>query len=158
MKSIENKEKYNFQYCQKIVVFSQDFKKVLLCKRKGENDYEGVYSFIGGKMEVTDKNLISAMQREKNEEVGENFKIKVYTEFSNNLTFKKKSGDYMILPHYLAIYIGGDIELNKEYSEYQWVNIEDLEQFEPKIKNIPESVNKLLKLKKIVEDEDLDVI
>ncbi len=155
---MNNKNKYYFQYCQKIVVFSHDFTKVLLCKRKNEADYDGVYSFIGGKMETTDKNIITSMQREKNEEVGENFKVKIYTKFSNNLIFKKKSGDYMILPHYLAIHAGGDIKLNEEYSEYQWVNIADLEQFEPKIKNIPESVNKLLKLKTIIEDKDLKLI
>jgi ADP-ribose pyrophosphatase YjhB (NUDIX family) len=155
---MNNQNKYNFQYCQKIVVFSQDFTKVLLCKRKDEADYNGVYSFIGGKMEATDEDIITAIQREKNEEVGENFKVKIYTEFSNNLIFKKKSGDYMILPHYLAIHVGGDIQLNEEYSEYQWVNITDLEQFEPKIKNIPESVNKLLKLKTIMGDKNLKVI
>ena len=39
---------YNFQYCQKIVVLSKDKNKVLLCKRKGEADYDGTFSFIGG--------------------------------------------------------------------------------------------------------------
>lgn len=87
---MENKEKYNFQYCQKIVIFSPDLKKVLLCKRKGENDYDGIYSFIGGKMESSDEDIVSAMEREKNEEIGEDFKVKLYHEFSNNLTFKKK--------------------------------------------------------------------
>jgi len=155
---MENKEKYNFQYCQKIVVFSSDLKKVLLCRRKGENDYDGVYSFIGGKMETSDEDIVSAMQREKNEEVGEDFKIQLYHEFSNNLTFKKKDGSHMILPHYFAKHLEGEVKLNDEYSEYKWVKIEDLEDFEPKIKNIPESVNKLLKLGKIIEDKDLDII
>ncbi len=130
----------------------------MLCKRKGENDYDGVYSFIGGKMETTDSDLVSAMQREKNEEVGKNFKIKLYQKFSNNLTFKKKSGDYMILPHYLAKHVAGEVELNEEYSDYKWVEIKQLENFEPKINNITESVKTLLKLKKIIEDEDLEII
>lgn len=158
IENMENKEKYNFQYCQKIVIFSSDLKKVLLCKRKGENDYDGTYSFIGGKMESSDEDLVSAMQREKNEEIGEDFKIKLYNEFSNNLTFKKKDGSYMILPHYFAKHVEGAVELNEEYSEYKWVRIEELEDFEPKIENIPESVNKLLKLGKIIEDDDLDII
>lgn len=155
---MENKEKYNFQYCQKIVIFSSDLKKVLLCKRKGENDYDGVYSFVGGKMEYSDKDIVSAIEREKNEEIGEDFKVKLYHEFSNNLTFKKKDGSYMILPHYFAKHLQGEVRLNDEYSEYRWVEIEDLEEFEPKIKNIPKSVNKLLKLGKIIEDDDLDII
>ncbi len=155
---MKNKEKYDFQYCQKIVVFSKDLKKVLLCKRKGEDDYNGIYSFIGGKMEIFDKNIVAAMQREKNEEVGKNFKIKLYHEFSNNLLFVKKSGDHIILPHYFAKYLEGDIKLNEEYSEYKWVTIENLDDFEPKIEDIPKSVNKLLKLYKIIADEDFDII
>lgn len=64
----------------------------------------------------------------------------------------------MILPHYFAKHLKGEVKLNDEYSEYKWVKIEDLKEFEPKIKNIPESVNKLLKLGKIIEDDDLDII
>ena len=155
---MESKQKYNFQYCQKLVVFSPDMKKVLLCKRKGENDYDGVYSFIGGKMETTDKDLVSAMQREKNEEVGENFKVKLYKKFSNNLTFKKKSGDYMILPHYLGIYVDGEVKLSDEYSDYKWVEIDKLEEFEPKIENVAKSVNAMLALAEITKDADMETI
>ncbi len=157
-KIIGNKEKYNFQYCPKIVVFSSDLKKVLLCKRKGENDYDGIYSFIGGKMENSDDDIVSAIKREKNEEVGKDFKIQLYHEFSNNLTFHKKDGSYMILPHYFAKHLEGEVKLNYEYSEYKWVRIEDLKKFEPKIPNIPESVSKLLKLGKAIKDEDLNII
>ncbi len=64
-------EKYNFQYCQKIVVFRNNNTEVLLAKRKGENDYDGTFSFIGGKMETTDNNPVEGMRREKNEEVVE---------------------------------------------------------------------------------------
>jgi len=151
-------EKYNFQYCQKIVVFSSDMKKVLLCKRRGENDYDGTYSFIGGKMEVSDDSLILAMEREKNEEVGSEFKIKVYTDFSHNLIFKKRSGDYMILPHYFAKYVEGDIVLNEEYSEYAWVLVEELDNFEPKIESIPDVVNKLLKFTRAIEEVEFKII
>lgn len=37
----------SFQYCQKIIVFSEDRSSVLLAKRKGEADYNDIYSFIG---------------------------------------------------------------------------------------------------------------
>jgi 8-oxo-dGTP pyrophosphatase MutT (NUDIX family) len=110
-------------------------------------------------MESSDEDLLSAMRREKNEEVGEDFKVQLYHEFSNNLIFKKKDGSYMILPHYFAKHLEGEVNLNNdEYSEYKWIRIKDLEKFEPKIKNIPELVNKLLKLGKIIEDDDLDTI
>ncbi len=151
-------EEYNFQYCQKIVVLSKNKDKVLLCKRKGEADYDGVYSFPGGKMEITDTSIIDALKREKNEEVGENFKIKLYPKFNQNLLFRKKDGNSMILPHYLAIYEKGDINLNEEYSEYQWVNIENINEFEPKISNIPKTVKELLKLQKIAKKDEFILI
>src|SRR6056297_3388841 len=97
-------------------------------------------------MKTTDENIITAIKREKDEEVGEHFKIKLYQKFSNNLTFKKSNGKHMILPHYFAKHIKGEIKLNNEYSEYKWVEIEKLENFEPKIDNIPQTVKILLKL------------
>ncbi len=103
-------------------------------------------------METTDTSIIAGLKREKDEEVGENFKIKIYTQFSLNLLFRKKDGNSMILPHYLAIYEKGEINLNDEYSEYQWVNIDNLKDFEPKIPNIPETVKELLLLEKIAKE------
>ena len=151
-------EKYNFQYCQKIVVLSKDKNKVFLCKRKGEVDYDGIFSFIGGKMEITDISIIKGLKREKDEEVGADFKIKLYPKFSLNLLFRKKDGNSMILPHYLAIHESGDVNLNEEYSDYQWVEIKDLNEFEPKISTIPEIVNELLRLEKIADEEEFILI
>lgn len=151
-KYFEFMDNYNFQYCQKIVVFNND--KVLLCKRKGEADYDGVYSFIGGKMEITDQSILSGLKREKDEEVGFDFKIKIYKEFSNNVLYKKVNGKQMILPHYYAEYVSGDILLNEEYSDYKWVKISELETFEPIVPNVVEKVKLLKKLKSIMSDQD----
>lgn len=151
-------DKYNFQYCQKIVVFSKDMSSVLLCKRKGENDYDGVYSFIGGKMETSDGSFIAGLQREKDEEVGERFKIEIYPLFTINHLFVKKSGDSMVLPYFYAHHIEGEVILSDEYSEFQWVEIDKLIDFEPKIADIPDIVNKLLELKKIIKNEELIII
>jgi ADP-ribose pyrophosphatase YjhB (NUDIX family) len=139
----------NFQYCQKIVVFSNDKNSVLLCKRKGEQDYDGVYSFIGGKMETTDESIIDGLQREKNEEVGEDFKVKIYPEFTTNLLFRKKDGNSMILPHYYAVHESGEITLNEEYADYVWVQLAELDSFEPKIPSITDVVISLKKLEQL---------
>ncbi len=141
---------YNFQYCQKIVVYSADGKNVLLCKRKGEADFDEVFSFIGGKMEVEDGDFISWLRREKNEEVGEDFKIKIYPTFTTNSYFIKKDGSAMVLPHYYAIYDSGEIQLNEEYSEYRRVPLQDIEDFEPKIPTIPGVLEKFALLKEII--------
>lgn len=139
-------EKFDFQYCQKIVILSADKTKVLLCKRQGEADYDGDFSFPGGKMEIADASIILGMQREKDEELGVNFKIKLLTSYSVNVYFTKNDGSAMILPHYLAIHQSGEVELSEEYSKYQWVDLEELNDFEPKIGNIPETIEILLPL------------
>ena len=148
----------HFQYCQKLVVFSQDESAVLLCKRKGEADYDGVFSFIGGKMETTDGSLIEGMQREKNEEVGENFKIKIFPTFTTNSFFLKKDGNAMVLPHIYAIHQSGEIVLNEEYSQYQRVPLTEINSFEPKIGTIPSVIEKLQLLKKIIHTTESVII
>lgn len=146
---------YYFQYCQKIVVLSADKAKVLLCKRRGEADYDGVFSFIGGKMETTDTSILMGLKREKDEEVGADFKIALYPDFSHNILFRKSDGNAMILPHYLAFHKSGEIDLREEeYSEYRWVGLDELDAFEPKIPTIPEVVRELLKLEKISSEDE----
>jgi hypothetical protein len=143
-----------FQYCQKIVVYSQDGKSVLLCKRKGEADFDGTFSFIWGKMERSDGAIIEWLRREKNEEVGENFKIKIFPAFTTNEFFFKKDGNAMVLPHYYAIHESGDIVLNDEYSEYQRVPLTEIKDFEPKIYTIPGTLDKFELLKDIIFKTD----
>ena len=151
-------DKYNFQNCQKIVVVSKDENEVLLAKRKKEADYDGVFSFTGGKMETSDPSIIEGLKREKNEEVGKDFKIKIHPKYCINVLFTKKDGNRIILPHYYAIYVKGDIKLSEEYSEYKWVELNKLDSFEPKIPNIPEIIKELQKLRKILTKDDFVII
>jgi hypothetical protein len=64
----------------------------------------------------------------------------------------------MILPHYYAIYQAGDIVLSEEYSEYNWVPITELKEFEPKIMSIPASVKDMQLLMNNQLEEDLITI
>ena len=147
-----------FQYCPKIAVFSTERDSVLLCKRKGEADYDEVFSFIGGKMEVTDSSILAAVQREKTEEVGTDFKINLSLEYSVNVFFRKKDGSSMILPHFYAEYVGDQINLSDEYAEHKWVLLAELDAFEPKISNIPAITRQLALARAVVSDEDLSLI
>jgi len=147
-------DKFNFQYCQKIVVFSQDNSKVLLAKRVGESDFDRTFSFIGGKMEDTDKNPIEGMRREKDEEVGKNFKIRLFPTFCTVEYFVKKDGHAMVLPHYYAQHVSGEIILNGEYSEFQWIPVSQLADFHPIIANIPKTVENLLKLVPLMNEKE----
>jgi 8-oxo-dGTP pyrophosphatase MutT (NUDIX family) len=133
--------KFMFQYCQKIIVVSGDRESVLLAKRAGEQDLNGLFSFIGGKLETTDKTILDGIKREKDEEIGHAAKIKIYPNETYNLLFRKKDGSSMILPHIPALFVGGEITLSNEYSEYKWVKISELNSFEPKIENIAELTN-----------------
>ncbi|WP_433755807.1 NUDIX hydrolase [Nocardia sp. CA-135398] len=133
-------DKTHFQYCQKLVVIDPATDSVLLARRKGEADYDGVYSLIGGKMETTDGSILDAIRREKEEEIGKAAIIAIAENLSYNILFKKKDGNSMVLPHFYAEYEGGDIELDEEYSDYAWVPVGELDSFEPKIDTIPAAV------------------
>jgi 8-oxo-dGTP pyrophosphatase MutT (NUDIX family) len=145
-----------FQYCQKLIILSADKKSVLLAKRKGEADYDGVFSFIGGKMETTDDGMVAGMKREKNEEIGIDAKVKILPYETYNVFFRKKDGSSMILPHISGIFVSGDISINEEYSEYKWVLISELDNFEPKIANIPEFAR--WALQKVISVDEIEFV
>jgi len=148
---------YLFQYCQKIVLVKDG--KVLLCKRKGEQDYDGIYSLIGGKLEVSDGDFLHGLQREKNEEIGPDCKIGILPNLTYNAIFTKKDGSRMILPHYYAEYISGEITLNSdEYSDYKWVPINELSTFQPLIDNVPTVVSVVLEIAERVKKDKLVII
>lgn len=144
-----------FQYCQKLVILSTDRQSVLLARRKGEADYDGTYSFIGGKMETTDETIVAGMKREKDEEIGQTAKVKVWPFESYNLLFRKKDGSSMILPHIAGMFVDGEITLSDEYSDYQWVALDKLGDFEPKIANITELADWAAAKLKTINDNQL---
>jgi len=127
-----------FHYIQKLVILSADGKSVLLAQRNKEEDYDGVYSFVGGKMETSDGDILAGMKREKDEEIGTAAVVKVYPLESRNIVFQKSNGNSAILAHIAGQHVAGEIVLSDEYSDYKWVPLTDLDSFEPKIDNIPE--------------------
>lgn len=147
-----------FQYCQKIILFNENSTSVLLARRKGEADYDGIYSFIGGKLETTDGGFVAGLQREKNEEIGEQVQVKICPLVSYNAYFTKKDGSAMVLPHFCAVYQGGEIVINDEYSDYKWVKLDELATFEPKIETIGAGVDWALRISKILSDDDFVTI
>ena len=102
-------------------------------------------------MEVTDGSILAGLRRERDEEVGSACKMRILLTCTNSTYFVKHDGSHMILPHYPAIYRGGEIIINDEYSEYMWVPLAKLKTFEPKIPNIYEMT---LWAKKTLEHTD----
>ncbi len=43
------------------------WEKVLLCKRQGEENHDETFTFIGGKMEITDFDINAGLKREKDD-------------------------------------------------------------------------------------------
>ena len=150
--------KLDFQYCPKLAVFDRDRARILLCRRKGEQDYDGTYSLIGGKMEHSDPSILAAVKREKDEEVGHAFKVRIYDKISVDVNFGKKDGSRMILPHYYCEYLEGNVVLSDEYSDYRWVPLDELFALEPMIDNIRWIAPLLKKVSTIAQQEDFEVI
>lgn len=144
-----------FQYCAKQIVFSSDRKAVLMAQRTGEADYDGVFALIGGKTETTDGGLLEGLQREKNEEIGESARIKIcWTMSCYQAWYRKKNGAFMVLPHHVAIFVSGEIKLNpKEYSNYKWVPVAEIDQYD-QIPTNPHAVRAALRLLPILTDDD----
>jgi hypothetical protein len=126
-----------------------------LAKRQGEVDYDGTYSFIGGKMETTDDTIVDGIKREKDEEISAATKIKILPHETYNVLFRKKDGNSMIVPHIAGVFLSGEIVLSDEYSEYKWVLVEELRNFEPKVENIPELVKWAVSKLSSVNDDQL---
>lgn len=145
----------HFQFCPKLAIFDREHSRVLLCKRKGEMDYDGVYSLIGGKMEHRDVSIVQGIAREKNEEVGHGFLIRLLPHFSVNVLFQKQDGNKMILPHYYAEHLSGDPKLSDEYSDWKWVPLSALETWTPMVKNIAWIVPLLSRVRVLARTEDL---
>ena len=59
--------------------------------------------------------MLGGLQREKDEELGKEFKVSVCPTISYNVYFIKKSGQHMIVPHFVAKYMSGQVVLSEEY-------------------------------------------
>jgi ADP-ribose pyrophosphatase YjhB (NUDIX family) len=147
---------YLFQYCPKLVIFSQDRQSILFARRKGEAEFDEYWSLIGGKMETTDETIIGSIKREKDEEIGKGFRMRIAPMFScYNVLFKKKDGARMILPHIVAQRLDGEVRLNSsEYSEYRWVAVTELASFGPKVDNTGDVVQNAVRLLSFLGVED----
>lgn len=134
-----------FQYCPKLVIFDKKFSSVLLCQRKWEADFDQTYSFAWWKVETSDGDIWTGMQREKNEELGTQCRIQLYKDFCSFAYYVKKDGNHMILPHHLCVFLEGIIELSSEYSQYQRVPVNELEGSSLSlIPSVPPMVHKML--------------
>lgn len=142
---------------QKIILFSSDHKHLLLAKRQGEKDLDGIYTLVGGKIEWEDGDIVKGLKREKDEEIGKNVRIKINPKISKNTYFRLHDGSYAFLPHYYAVHVSGNIELSSEYSDYKWIKVSELTEFEPMVSNIPDIASWALDFRKLLERQMFEI-
>jgi 8-oxo-dGTP pyrophosphatase MutT (NUDIX family) len=143
-----------YQCVQKLLVVDEQSSRVLLCQRRGEADLDGIFTLIGGKLEHGDEDLVAGLRREKDEEVGAAVRLSVLTTYATFAEFTKADGSKQILPHYYAVYRGGDIEISEEYASFQWVAVDELNGFGPIVPNIPMIADRLIRLRRVATDDD----
>jgi 8-oxo-dGTP pyrophosphatase MutT (NUDIX family) len=148
-----------FHYCPKQIIFSEDKKSILMARRAGEADYDGVYTFVGGKTETTDGNLLKGLKREKDEEIGTSARVKICWSFScYQAWYRKANGNYMVLPHHIGIFMGGTIDINKnEYDDYKWVPVEEIGEYNDIPTHAP-ALQNAQRLLAVLTNEDFEEI
>ena len=122
-------------------IIYNDGQEFLITKRSmGEEQWPGRWSVPGGKLSkedyvhtpLTHKNqwyyaLTDTLKREVKEEVG----LTVgKPEYLLDLIFLRKSGIPTVVLSFFAEYLGGDVRLDDEHSEYAWVRAEDLSNYD----------------------------
>lgn len=132
-----------YQYCIKFVIFNIECNKILLCKRKWENDFNNTYSFAGWKLENSDKDIWIWASREKTEELWNNCRIEVYKELAISQYYIKNNWVHMILSHHFCIFLWGLIRLGEEYESYKWFNLDQIWEDKNIVPTIPFIVKKM---------------
>lgn len=113
--------------------------EVLLLKRKNGTFGSGLWDIPGGKLEFGESPRES-LEREIYEETS--LKVKVIRPLSISSGINETRTKQYITIVFLCDYQGGTIKLNDEHSEYEWVNMDKLNDFE-KIYYVNEAINEL---------------
>lgn len=92
--------------------------KILVLKRSDKDDHKpGVWETVGGGMDK-EESPQQALLREISEETG--LTVNVSNPF-NVFTFKKDTGEFKIGITFLCEYLGGEVTLSDEHSEYRFI-------------------------------------
>lgn len=93
--------------------------KILVLKRSGKDDHKpGVWETVGGGMDK-EETPQAGLQREILEETG--LKVDVREPF-NVFTFKKDTGEFKVGITFLREYLGGEVVLSDEHTDYRWID------------------------------------
>lgn len=117
------KEKTTF-HVGVIITLYNDEGKILLAKRAPFKTHAAnVWENISGAVEAGEQPL-EALERETREELGPDVRYQVQQVY-NTFQTVLQNGREIIGISYLCKYLGGEITLNEEHTEYRWVTIEE---------------------------------
>ncbi len=108
-------------------IIRRDDGKILVLKRSDKDDHKpGVWETVGGGMDA-EETPQEALRREILEETG--LSVAVGSPF-NVFSFKKDTGEFKVGITFLCEYLGGDVTLSDEHSEYRWINPDEFVEME----------------------------
>ena len=100
--------------------------KILIVKRSAGDDHKpGVWETVGGGMEEAispEENL----KREIMEETGLSILVR---EPFNVFTFTKDTGEFKLGITFICEYLGGEVKLSHEHTEFQWIEPKDFSKY-----------------------------
>ncbi len=93
--------------------------KILVLKRDNKDDHKpGVWETVGGGMD-REETPQAGLLREVLEETGLNVDAR---EPFNVFTFKKDTGEFKVGITFLCEYLGGEVALSDEHTDYRWID------------------------------------
>ncbi len=101
--------------------------EILIVKRSNTDDHKpNVWETVGGGMDIKESPQ-QALAREIIEETG--LSVEVKNPF-NVFTFKKDTGEFKVGITFICKYLGGDVVLSSEHTDYKWIKSEEFVNFD----------------------------
>lgn len=118
--------------------------KILILKRSDKDDHKpGVWETVGGGMDK-EESPQKALSREISEETG--LTVSVSSPF-NVFTFRKDTGEFKVGITFLCDYLGGEVVLSDEHSEYAWIEPKEFSEMES-VSSLHEEIARYAELQK----------
>jgi|SRR3989344_637503 len=126
------------------IVLHPDNTRILIVKRKEDEEiHGGKWMLPGGKLEE-DESLFDALKREILEETG--IEIENEKEYINDYIFQRPTGELTLGMTFLIRAINDDVKLNmKEYDDFAWIATEELDEYDY-LEYIKPEIDKAFKL------------
>ena len=126
------------------IVLHPDNTRILIVKRKEDEEiHGGKWMLPGGKLEE-DESLFDALKREILEETG--IEIENEKEYINDYIFQRPTGELILGMTFLIRAINDDVKLNmKEYDDFAWIATEELDEYDY-LEYIKPEIDKAFKL------------